>query len=165
MVRLLVSFVSIERLTRRRARSPSTLRPSCMAAASPLLRLLGPLGALGIATFGLPQLATRSAAIYSTRGEHETLERSQSTLVALGVLLGAGAAALLLGIGWERFAGWFKVGPAERAAFSVGFAMTALLLPLLVPGFLLTAALSGIGHFRILRMTDVAAYLLYFIAS
>src|SRR5207244_5302895 len=76
-----------------------------------------------------------------------------------------GAAAVLLGIGWERFAGWFKVGPAERAAFSVGFAMTALLLPLLVPGFLLTAALSGIGHFRILRMTDVAAYLLYFIAS
>ena len=42
----------------------------------PLLRLLSPLGALGIATFGLPQFATRSAAIYSTRGEHETLERS-----------------------------------------------------------------------------------------
>src|SRR5438552_3145253 len=114
----------------------------------PLLRLLTPLGAMGIATFGLPQLATRSAAICAARGEQEQLRRGQSTLIAVSVLLGACIAAVMFGFGAARFATWLNVKDGEQAAFSTGFDLAALLLPLLLPGFVLTASLTGLGQFR-----------------
>jgi O-antigen/teichoic acid export membrane protein len=131
----------------------------------PLLRLLTPLGALGIAMLGLPQLATRAAALHAARGEAEPLRAAQSTLVALSALLGAAAAALMLAIGWSRFADWFNVTQDQHAAFSSGFNLTALLLPLLLPGFLLSASLGGLGRFKMLRLTEVSVYLLYFAAG
>ena len=131
----------------------------------PLLRLFTPLGALGIGTLGIPQLATRAAALHSARGQHAELLRSQSTLVAVAGVLGAGFAAILLGLGPDRLARWLNVKTAEHAGFVLALNTAALLLPVLMAGVVINASLSGLGRFRVLRGTEVAVYLLYFAAA
>ena len=128
----------------------------------PLLRLLTPLGAMGIATLGLPQFATRAAALHAARGEQDELQRSQSALIALSVAVGAVVAAVMLGIGAARLGAWLNVGEGESAAFATGFHAVALLMPLLITGFVLSASLTGLGSFRALRTIEVTIYLLYF---
>jgi O-antigen/teichoic acid export membrane protein len=131
----------------------------------PLLRLLTPLGVMGIATLGLPQLAARSVAMHAARGEPDQLRRAQSTIVAVSILLGTCGSAALLGVGEARFAGWLKVGQAQLESFFIGFHAAALLLPLLLPGFVLSVSFTGLGLFRVLRTIEVAVYLLYFAAA
>lgn len=128
----------------------------------PLLRLLTPLGAMGIATLGLPQLATRAGAIHAARNERQELRRTQSALVAVSMLAGICAAMVLFAIGPERVADWLNVDVPQRAPFSIGFRAVALLLPLLIPGAVLNASLTGLGEFRILRLNEVLVYVAYF---
>ena len=128
----------------------------------PLLRLLTPLGAMGIATFGLPQLASRTGAIHAARGERQELRRTQSALVAVSMLGGICAAAVMFALGSERVADWFNVGTTQRDAFVIGFWTVALLLPLLIPGAVLNASLTGLGEFRVLRLNEVLVYIVYF---
>jgi len=131
----------------------------------PLIRLLTPLGAMGVVLLGLPQMATRAAGLHAARGEEALLQRSQSTLLAAAALLGIGVAAVLLAVGPGRFAEWLNVKATDQGAFSAGFSLTALLLPLLMPATVLAASLSGLGHFRVLRGVEVTIYLLYFGAA
>jgi len=130
-----------------------------------LIRLLTPLGALGVVLLGLPQMATRAAGMHAARGELTQLQRSQSTLLAAATVLGIGVAAIFLVAGPERLAEWLNVKDTDKAAFSTGFTATALLLPLLMPAAVVAASLSGLGRFRVLRATEVVIYLLYFSAA
>jgi O-antigen/teichoic acid export membrane protein len=129
----------------------------------PLLRLLTPLGAFGLAALGLPAIATRVAG--AAHADPERLRRAQSTLVAVSLLLGACACLVLLAIGWERFAGPLRVPRSGREAFALGFVLLSALMPLLFAGLLLTAALTGLGRFRVLRSVEVGVYVGYFSAA
>ena len=131
----------------------------------PMLRFLTPLGAMGIVLLALPQMATRAAGLYGSQGEQTLWQRSQSALVGAAALLGLFTGAALLAIGPENFAAWLNVKPGESEAFSIGFTVIALLMPLLTASTVVFAALSGLGHFRTLRAIEVASYLVYFAAA
>jgi len=131
----------------------------------PLIRLLTPLGAMGIVLFGLPQMATRAAALHAARGEVLVLRRSQSALMAAAAAVGIFVAALLMLAGPGRVSGWLNVKEAENVAFAAGFTATALLFPLLMPATIVTATLSGLGRFRALRAIEVTVYVTYFAAA
>ena len=131
----------------------------------PMLRLLTPLGALGIVLLALPQMATRASGLYGSQGQQALWQRSQSALVGAAVLLGICTGGALLVIGPANFAAWLNVKPAESEPFSTGFIVIGLLMPLLTASTVVFAALSGLGHFRTLRAIEVASYLVYFAVS
>lgn len=127
-----------------------------------LIRLLTPLGAIGLMALGLPSLATRTAAMPGTKEERCA---AQSTLLAVSMILGAILAISIFVIGWKNLAAWLNVHASGQAAFAIGFYVLIGALPILFAGALLTNALTGLGRFRALRVTEVTVFALYFVVS
>lgn len=126
----------------------------------PLIRLLTPLGALGILMLGLPSFATRAAA--TPGATKQEIRARQSTLMTLSLLLGAVISLVLAAIGPLPLAHRLDVGAEELSAFVMAFWVLFVSLPLQFVGALLNSALTGRGHLRALRATEVGTSIIYF---
>ncbi len=129
----------------------------------PLIRLLTPLGAVGLLALGLPALAIRAATAPNTSKEDRCV--TQSSLLAISIVLGALISLSLLVIGWPELTRLFNVETSQQVAFARGFHILLISLPVLFAGALLNSVFTGLGRFRILRVTEVTTSTLYFLVA